>query len=94
MTLWDLVRWLTDRIDGINGDGATEEGVILRNISDWAARVHGDLDADDIQRRMFLISSIGNQVKLKSGAYIRIVGMRKGEFVIQDRVGKGDIEVS
>jgi hypothetical protein len=66
----------------------------LRNISDWAARIHGDLDADDTQRRMFLISSIRKQVKITSGAYMRIVGMRKGEFVIQDRKGKGDIEVS
>jgi hypothetical protein len=26
MTSWDLVGWLTDRIDGINGDSATEGG--------------------------------------------------------------------
>jgi hypothetical protein len=30
---------------------------------------------------------------LKSGAYMRLVGMRKGEFVVQNRERKGDIEV-
>jgi hypothetical protein len=91
MTLWDLVEWLTNRI--VNGHGVTEEGAILRNISAWAARIHGDLDAGNTQGRIFLVSLIGEQVKLKSGAYMRLVGMRKGKFVVQDREGKGDIEV-
>jgi hypothetical protein len=93
MTLWDLVGWLTDRINGINGDDVTEAWALLWNISEWAAKIHGALDAGETQRRMFLVSLIGGQVKLKSGACKRLVGMRKGEFIVKDMKGKGDIEV-
>ncbi|KAF1347378.1 hypothetical protein EJ07DRAFT_142722 [Lizonia empirigonia] len=87
MTLWDLVRWLTDRIDGNNGHGATEERAALQNISGWAARIYDNLDADDTQRRIFLVSLIGRQVKLESGAYTRLIGMRGDEFIVQDTEG-------
>ncbi|KAF1362228.1 hypothetical protein EJ07DRAFT_108468 [Lizonia empirigonia] len=87
MTLWDLVRWLTDRIDGKDGQGATEEGAALQNISEWAARIHGHLDADNTQRRIFLVSLIGKQVKLNSGAYMRLIGMRGDEFIVRDTEG-------
>jgi hypothetical protein len=93
MTLWDLVGWLTDRINDINGDDVTEEWALLWNISNWAARIHSNLDAGDRQRWMFLVSLIGKQVELNSGAYMRLVGMRKGEFIVQDMEGKGDIRL-
>ncbi|KAF1357797.1 hypothetical protein EJ07DRAFT_127160 [Lizonia empirigonia] len=87
MTLWDLVGWLTDRINGNNGHRATEEGAALQNISEWAARIHSHLDADNTQRRIFLVSLIGKQVKLKSGAYMRLIGMHGDEFMVQDTNG-------
>jgi hypothetical protein len=93
MTLWDLVGWLTCRINDINCEEVTEESALLWNISEWAARIHGILDAGETQRRMFLVSLIGKQVKLKSGAYMTLIGMHEGEFMIQDMEGKGDIKV-
>ncbi|KAI1530443.1 hypothetical protein PtrSN002B_010964 [Pyrenophora tritici-repentis] len=88
MTLWDLIGWLTDRIYGNNGRGATEEKAALQEISEWAAKIHGDLDADNKQRRIFLVSLIGKQVKLNSGAYLKLIGMSEDEFVVQYIVGK------
>jgi hypothetical protein len=93
MTLLDLVGWLTGRINDINGEEVTEESALLWNISEWAARIHGNLDAGETQRRMFLVSLIGKQVKLNSGTYMRLIGMREGEFMIQDMEGNGDIKV-
>ncbi|KAI1663575.1 hypothetical protein L13192_12264 [Pyrenophora tritici-repentis] len=87
MTLWDLIGWLTDRIYGNNGRGATEEKAALQEISEWAAKIHGDLDADNKQRRIFLVSLIGKQVKLNSGAYLKLIGMSEDEFVVQDTEG-------
>ncbi|KAI0569290.1 hypothetical protein Alg215_11728 [Pyrenophora tritici-repentis] len=87
MTLWDLIGWLTDRIYGNNSRGATEEKAALQEISEWAAKIHGDLDADNKQRRIFLVSLIGKQVKLNSGAYLKLIGMSEDEFVVQDTEG-------
>ncbi|PZD39764.1 hypothetical protein A1F97_05627 [Pyrenophora tritici-repentis] len=87
MTLWGLVEWLTNRINGTNGRGATEEKAALQKISEWAAKIHGHLDADNTQRRIFLVSLIGKQVKLNSGAYLKLVGMIEGEFAVQDTEG-------
>jgi hypothetical protein len=84
MTLWDLIRWLTNRIDGNNGESATEEGAALQNISEWAARIHGHLDADNTQGQIFLVSLFGKQVKLNSGAYMTLIGMRGDEFIVHD----------
>ncbi|KAF2845016.1 hypothetical protein T440DRAFT_408958, partial [Plenodomus tracheiphilus IPT5] len=85
MSLWDLVEYLTDPIDGNNGHDITEVRAALRNISEWAASISRHLDAGNIQRRIFLISLIGKQVELKSGVCIRLGGMRGGEFVVQYR---------
>ncbi|KAH8689762.1 hypothetical protein GQ44DRAFT_720396 [Phaeosphaeriaceae sp. PMI808] len=91
MTVWSLVEWLTGRIDGNNGYDVTEEQAILQNILKWTARIQSHLDPDNKQRRVVLISLIGQQVMLKSGAWVRLGGMRRGEFVVQD--GEGDEEV-
>ncbi|KAI1532083.1 hypothetical protein PtrSN002B_010635 [Pyrenophora tritici-repentis] len=91
MTLWGLVEWLTNRINGTNGRGATEEKAALQKISEWAAKIHGHLDADNTQRRIFLVSLIGKQVKLNSGAYLKLVGMIEGEFAVQDTEGVNHI---
>ncbi|PZD23656.1 hypothetical protein A1F96_10047, partial [Pyrenophora tritici-repentis] len=88
MTLWALISWLTDRIDGHNGHGATEEEAALHEISEWAANIHGHLDAGNTQRQIFLVSLIGKQVKLNSGAYMRLIGMSGDEFVVQDTEGR------
>ncbi|RMZ74111.1 hypothetical protein GMOD_00004954 [Pyrenophora seminiperda CCB06] len=87
MSLWELVGWLTNCIDGNNGHGATEEKAALQEISEWAAKIHGHLDADNTQRRIFLVSLIGKQVKLKSGADLKLIGMSGDEFVVQDTEG-------
>lgn len=93
MTIWSLVEWLTGRIDGNNGQSVTEEGALLQNISAWAARIHSHLDTDNNKRGIYLISLIGKQVKLKSGAGMRLAGMCRGGFLVQNREGKGNDEV-
>ena len=59
----------------------------MQNISEWAARIHSHLNADNTQRRIFLVSLVGKQVKLNSGAYMRLIGMRGDEFIVRDTEG-------